>query len=73
MSITSAPGTYFWSNGSAWGTVSVEEGGKATIHLMHGVLSLEEFALQDKGSVILKNFAMKEGDSREITVKSVRE
>jgi uncharacterized protein (DUF608 family) len=37
FSITSRPGTYFWSNGSAWGTCTVA-GGKATVEVLYGSL-----------------------------------
>lgn len=42
MDITDRPGTWFWSNGSAWGTVEVS-GTAATIRLAEGYLSLKDF------------------------------
>ena len=65
MSFKSNPGTYFWSNGSAWGTIQIENG-KVTINLLHGTLSLEKFALEGRSEIELKYFKLKAGESRVI-------
>jgi non-lysosomal glucosylceramidase len=65
LSITSKPGKYFWSNGSAWGTVTVDDS-SVTIDLRHGNLAIEKFVLAGRDVVRLKNFNLKAGESRDI-------
>jgi non-lysosomal glucosylceramidase len=48
MTFTSTPGTYFWSNGSAWGTCKVSEN-KAELHVLSGEVELGRFTLKDAG------------------------
>ena len=45
--ITGKPGKWFWSNGSAWGTVTVTDG-KAILEVIEGSLELERFSCGDK-------------------------
>ena len=45
--ITGKPGKWFWSNGSAWGTVTVTDG-KAVLEVIEGSLELERFSCGDK-------------------------
>ena len=40
--ITSRPGTWFWSNGSAWGTVTVTTSG-ANLRVTEGTLAIDSF------------------------------
>ena len=40
--ITSRPGTWFWSNGSAWGTVTVTTSG-ATLQVIEGTVAVDRF------------------------------
>lgn len=54
MSFTSMPGTYFWSNGYAWGTCKIE-GKKANLNVLFGKVELSKFTLSGQGSVKLKN------------------
>lgn len=68
MTITSKPGTYFWSNGYAWGTCKVEDK-KATLNVIYGKLSLNAFKLKGAGSAKLKNMVVDAGESRTIQVK----
>jgi len=68
MSFTSKPGTYFWSNGYAWGTCEVEDM-KATVSVFHGQLPLSTFILKGTGSTKLKNTLIKAGESKIIQVK----
>jgi uncharacterized protein (DUF608 family) len=68
MTFTSNPGTYFWSNGYAWGTCKVEKG-KATLDVVYGELHISEFSLQGEGSAKLKTGVIKAGESRTIQVK----
>jgi hypothetical protein len=54
ISFTSTPGTYFWSNGYAWGTCKVE-GKKATLNVVYGSIELAKFTLETLGSVKMKS------------------
>jgi hypothetical protein len=45
MSFTSKPGTYFWSNGMAWGTCTVS-GKSAELKVISGEISLNQFTLK---------------------------
>jgi hypothetical protein len=54
MSFGASEGTFFWSNGEAWGTCRVGHGGKtAELSVLHSDLVLRSFKL---GSAALKNF-----------------
>jgi len=53
----SAPGKYFWSNGSAWGTVKIQKDDReitAVLDVLHGVVWLENFGLVGVGEKKLK-------------------
>lgn len=52
ISFTATPGSYFWSNGSAWGTCRVTEK-EATLRVWKGSLDLTSFALEGK---VVKRF-----------------
>lgn len=45
MSFTSKPGTYFWSNGTAWGTCKISEK-KAELKVLSGEIFLNQFTLK---------------------------
>lgn len=47
MRITDAEGKWFWSNGSAWGTV-VNRGGHSTLEVIEGSLALKSFVCGGK-------------------------
>ena len=48
MTFAANAGTYFWSNGDAWGTCLIGAGGKtAELKVLHGGLSLKSFRLGD--------------------------
>ena len=64
MSITSIPGSYFWSNGYSWGTIDVADK-KLVINLLSGKLSLQKFKIKGK-EIKLKGFDLNEGQSKEI-------
>ena len=52
MSFSRRPGTWFWSNGYAWGTctLKVQRGGMGvTLAVLHGSLSLKRFEIADVG------------------------
>lgn len=63
MRITSTPGTYFWSNGYAWGTCMVTAD-QVTLQVLKGILELRSFQLVGQKEKKLKNFKMVEGDIR---------
>ena len=68
ISFTSKPGTYFWSNGYAWGTCKIE-GREATLEVLSGQLELSEFTLADLGSVKLKNRIIIANESQKFEIK----
>jgi len=67
MSFTSNPGTYFWSNGSAWGTCKVENK-KATLQVLSGNLGLAHFSLNGSPAKLSKPLSLKEDESVQLNV-----
>lgn len=63
MSITGEDGKWFWSNGSAWGTVT-NAAGKSVIDVIEGSLTLNSFRSGDR--VVKKKISLKSGDSLEL-------
>ena len=61
---TSVPGTYFWSNGYAWGTCKIENS-KASLTVLKGSLALSKLSLSNSKTVEFKPIVLKEGDMRE--------
>ena len=57
MEFTSKPGTYFWSNGYAWGTCQVS-GKTATVNVLNGKIELSRFTLAKLGTVKLKSIVL---------------
>ena len=52
MTMTPQDGTFFWSNGYAWGTCNLEVGGEQAqvkLSVLHGDLALSRFALNGFG------------------------
>jgi hypothetical protein len=46
MAFDEAEGTFFWSNGDAWGTCAIGAGGhSAELKVLHGGLTLRSFRL----------------------------
>ncbi|OGD21252.1 MAG: hypothetical protein A2W03_09530 [Candidatus Aminicenantes bacterium RBG_16_63_16] len=72
MAFTETEGTYFWSNGSAWGTCAVErEGPKllAALKVIRGSLELKSFRLgQRKDLKFRRPVLIRAGESREFLV-----
>jgi non-lysosomal glucosylceramidase len=66
MAFTSNPGTYFWSNGEAWGTCKVEKG-KATLNVLNGTVDVSKFEISGVGSSKSKNSKINPGESRTFT------
>jgi len=72
LSVTGNPGSYFWSNGYAWGTVQVGEGGKgkeAKITVLSGDLALEHFSAGGGKGDFKKGNVVKEGQDLVISLK----
>ena len=67
MTFTNTPGTYFWSNGLAWGTCKVD-GKNAELKVLHGEITLDQFTLQGTGTKKLKNVSASEGQSINIGI-----
>jgi uncharacterized protein (DUF608 family) len=67
MRFTSTPGTYFWSNGSAWGTCKVENK-KAILQVLSGNLELDHFSLNGSPAKISKHISLMEGESIQLTI-----
>jgi len=57
ISFTSTPGTYFWSNGNAYGTCTVK-GQKATLKVLSGKINIEKLILEGIGQVKQKNMLL---------------
>jgi non-lysosomal glucosylceramidase len=68
MTFTSKPGTYFWSNGYAWGTCRID-GQQATLSVLSGQIELLKFTLADLGSVSLKKQVIKTNESQTFNLK----
>jgi non-lysosomal glucosylceramidase len=61
MSITSRPGTYFWSNGYAWGLCEIGES-SVKLEVLEGSLCLDKFSLSDGREKNLKHIQINEGE-----------
>ncbi len=72
MRFASRPGEFFWSNGYAWGTITIGEGKKsvsAELGVKRGTLSLVTFALTDVGETKFDTpLALGAGEKATITV-----
>ena len=68
ISFTANLGTYFWSNGYAWGTCKVEDK-KATLNVISGQLPVSNFELKGLGSLKVKNNLITSGETRTFTFK----
>lgn len=66
MNFTAVPGTYFWSNGYAWGTCNIGQE-QVTLTVLHGELHVKRFNLSDGRTKNLKKMILREGESRTIT------
>jgi len=68
MTFTSKPGTYFWSNGYAWGTCKVDSVG-ATLKVMEGEIVLSKFTIKEKRTSKFNPLTLKEGDTKQFIIK----
>ena len=67
MRFTSRPGTYFWSNGSSWGTCTISHK-DITVRVVKGSLKLSALTVGER-TVRLKNFALSEKESQTVSLK----
>ncbi|MDR2920849.1 MAG: hypothetical protein LBV72_15990 [Tannerella sp.] len=67
MTITARPGTYFWSNGYAWGTCEVKNNA-VKMDVKKGSLSLNKLSLSDGREKKLKNVQINEGETFSINI-----
>ncbi len=72
MTFTSRPGTYFWSNGSAWGTCTVSEN-KAELNLLSGEITLRKFTLNGMGTKVFDNNQLKAGETAKMEISAIME
>jgi hypothetical protein len=68
ISFTSTPGTYFWSNGNAYGTCTVE-GQKATLKVLSGKINIEKFILEGIGQLKQKNLLLSDEANNSATFR----
>jgi len=72
MAFTENVGTYFWSNGSAWGTCTIARDGqklRATLNVLRGTLELKSFRLGRRGEKKFRRpLIIKTGETAEILV-----
>ena len=66
LTITSKPGTYFWSNGFAWGTINVSTN-NVKIEVLKGSLNLNKISLTNGQTKNLKKTTLSEG--RNLSIK----
>lgn len=63
MRITSRPGTYFWSNGYAWGSCVVTDT-EILLKVLKGGLTLKTLKVGEDKELNLKNLRLNQGDSK---------
>jgi hypothetical protein len=68
MSFTSIPGTYFWSNGLAWGTCKVDSAG-ATLKILQGEIVLSQFFINERETAKFDTLKLKEGDTKQFIIR----
>lgn len=62
---TSRPGSYFWSNGYAWGICSVTDK-DITLEVLKGSLNLRTIGIGSDKEIKLNNLHLQEGDKQQI-------
>jgi len=62
ISFTSVPGTYFWSNGYAWGTCTIDKQ-QAELKVLSGDIEVDRFTIKGVGSKKLGKKRIKESES----------
>lgn len=66
MGFTATPGTYFWSNGYAWGTCTVAAD-SVTLSVLKGSLFIDKLKIGGAEKRV-KNFRLSEGESRTVAL-----
>lgn len=66
MGFTATPGSYFWSNGYAWGTCQVAAD-SVTLSVLKGSLSIDKLKIGGAEKRV-KNFRLSEGESRTVAL-----
>jgi hypothetical protein len=57
IKFTNRPGTYFWSNGSAWGTFTINKDAgnrEAEFRVLSGTIHLDRFKVENEEEIILE-------------------
>lgn len=68
VTFTSAPGTYFWSNGYAWGTCTVA-GKQADFKVLYGSITVSQLVLTGAGAAKTKEMVLAANESYSFQVK----
>lgn len=68
ITITSKPGTYFWSNGYAWGTCTVE-GKSATLKVLYGNITVSQLVMAGVGKAKTKEMSIGKNEQYTFQVK----
>jgi len=68
LTFTAVPGTYFWSNGYAWGTCTVQ-GKTAALQVLYGAIAVSEFMLDGVGAVKTKELNLGAGQQHTFQIK----
>jgi non-lysosomal glucosylceramidase len=69
IAFTATPGTYFWSNGYAWGTCKIEDK-KATLSVLSGEIAISKLELLGEGSIKSKEKLISSGESKVFYLKN---
>ena len=64
IGFTDSPGTYFWSNGYAWGVCKVTEK-EAILKVLKGELSLKQIKIGHR-KIRVKDFALTSGEEKTV-------
>ena len=68
MTVTSNPGTYFWSNGYSWGTCEVKDK-EAVLTVLYGKLELDSFTIDGFRKNEIRNTVISANESLTIKLK----
>jgi hypothetical protein len=68
ITITSKPGTYFWSNGYAWGTCQVQ-GKTAVLKVLYGNMAVSQLVIAGVGSAKAKEMNLGKNEQYTFQIK----
>ncbi|MGI9277059.1 MAG: GH116 family glycosyl-hydrolase [Endozoicomonas sp.] len=70
MKFAANEGTFFWSNGSAWGTCQIQKDAewRVCLKVLHGVMTLKSFTLVDQGGWNGQPVTVSEGSPFDINI-----